>query len=462
MYLIMEIGMKALLKNRLFVINVSITFLFAFASLLSAQSHSLAGEKLIKPSTIDLENDEVASEESNAAQAALQEQPLAKPELDFMKNLQANIGSISLPANPSVDQNNANTWIPKFVWLGDIQKDDELKCFAAFLIGSLADQNNTSKSISPGVFMTPVTTSTNVTTSSISPLPATTAIETQSLVTRQSSNTPPPPTPVQSRMFTELQTGLGFLYFAGVHGNLSPQPAQLFTSIALSNYPVKGKIEYNRTPVFTFDLGWNLTNWLSCAATLQCQQNIHIRTKPLQFAGRTIQPLAEDTFAQVNFQSFLDLYSIGGKILLNWSNLLRFSGWKMGLFIGGSCAAGWQSWTEVQAIQTYFNSRQDVLTNASISFRDKYFANFSYTGDSGVVFKPTNIFAKMSIRLGCKFIGWGAARGLGALKDQKDIKRLTSSNAAFGSTAIYSNYFKPFRIKTIYSWTPYVGINWDF
>lgn len=444
--------MKTLLKNKLFVINVSLAFLFAYASILSAQNLSLSGDKLIKPSTIEMENETFAQEGSHAMPSSLQEQSSFKQDPDFMKNLQANMGSINLPVGSSTNVNGANTWVPKFIWLGDIQKDDELKCFAAFLIGSLADQSNPSKTASPGVFMTPVTTSSNVTTSSIQAPIA--EVEKQTLVSRSSSSTPPPPTPIQSRMFTEIEVGLGFLYFSNVKGILNLRPY----TIQEGPLEIKRSLEYNRSPLFTFDFGWRLADWLSLAVTMQSQQNVHIRTKPTEAA-------IDDGFLWSNFQSYVDFNSIGGKLLFTWPNMIRFNGWGMSLFIGGSCAGGWQSWTDVQSGVTFFANNDDDKTapfGLTLSFRDKYFGNFTYTGDTGLLFKPTNIFAKMSIRLGCKVISWGATRGLGASKDQRDITRVPSPDDVLGNPTVYPHYFKPIRIGTIYSWAPYVGINWDF
>lgn len=448
--------MKTLLKNRLFVINVSLAFLFAYASILSAQSLSLSGDKLIKPSTIEMENETFAQEGSHGMPSSLQQQSSLKQHPDFIKNLQANIGSINLPMASSTNVNGANTWVPKFVWLGDIQKDDELKCFAAFLIGSLADQTNSSSTISPGVFMTPVTTSSNATTSSIQVPVA--EVEKQTLVSRSSSNTPPPPTPIQSRMFTELEVGLGFLYFSNLKGTLNLRP-YTFQGQPLE---IKRSLEYNRSPLFTFDFGWRLADWLSLAVTMQSQQNVHIRTKPTEMLVDT------DTGTDLiwtNFQSYVDFNSIGGKLLFTWPNMIKFNGWGMSLFIGGSCAGGWQSWTEVQSNINYLTDNTDDTIfpySENLSFRDKYFGNFTYTGDAGLLFKPTNIFAKMGIRLGCKILSWGATRGLGAYKDQKDITRLAPNEELTGVATIYPHYFKPIRIGTIYSWAPYVGINWDF
>lgn len=457
--------------------------------------YAIADEMLIKPSIINLEEQNLLSSvelENFAAQNDSQNKT------DFFSNLQANFGSIAAPqSNLSSNPAPFNTWVPKFVWIGDVTDNDNLKCFAAFLIGSLADKNNSQQQVSPGQFMIPVTTTANPNQSgsyTVTPIQTTqnlssnaqqTTMPANQMISRKSEDTTPPPMPASSRFYSEIQAGLAFLYFSDVKGNLVPQPNNMFAAVSGFNnstgsategfaargnpnsFPIRGSIEYNRTPIYTFDIGYRLMNWLSFAATFQTQQGVFIRTKPIEVSHNISGQNTTDqrNLVRVNFQSNLDLYSVGGKFLFNWPNMFKFKTWTLSLFIAGSVAGAWQSWTDVQASQMYFAGNDEVadtMTSSNISFRSKYFANFSYTGDAGFVFKPSNIFAKSSLRLGCKFIGWGSARGLGALKDQNDLFRDNSSSVAFGTSRILFRYFKPFSIGTIYSWAPYIGFKWEF
>ncbi len=434
--------------------------------------HSIADEMLIKPSVIDIGADLQAAD-SKFLESNVKEPEAEGSQLDFLGNLQANLGSISMPmATQQADGSPANTWVPKFVWIGDVKQSDDLKCFAAFLIGSLADKNNTTAQASPGVFMTPVTTpaasAPQVTQTVSSTVPR------RTMTARSSRSAPPPPMPARSKFFTEFDAGLSFLYFAGVKGNLITIPENIFLPPTgqsggvgfTQSQPIRGRIETNRTPLYTLDFGWHLMNSVDFGCTIQAQQGIAIRTKPFQFAYIAA---GVPTLVINNFEANLDLYSIGGKLMFHWNEMLRYSGWTMDLFFGGSVAGAWQSWTKVQAVQSFFNNAVGVLDsmqNSNVSFRNQYYTNFSYTGDAGFLFKPSNIFSKTAFRMGCKFVGWGSTRGLGDQKDQGDIfndgstandPTLTSFNGR-----IRPGYFKPIRIKTIYAWVPYIGIVFDF
>lgn len=486
--------MKYYFKSKLCIATLCLPLMLAAGSADIDEEFSLTGENLLKSSLVEFREDSLISENSNEAndfstQKELEEAAKANQNADFFSHLQANMGSIQMPPAIQSGGDQANTWIPKFVWLGDVKKNDDLKCFAAFLIGSLADPADKSQPQSPGVFMTPVETTAANTNSERAELTESHEITNSQLQTSTGHSydryvsrrgaTAPPPTPACSSMFCEVETGLGFLYFSGVKGILNPRPQNVYQDIAGTNsttgihsFPIRGRFQYNRTPIVTVDFGWKLANWIRFSVTMQAQQNIHVRTKPTQVANLRTGAAAGEaaSLTQVNFDSFLNLYSIGGKLLFQWTDMVSFSTWSMSLYVGGSCAAAWQEWTAPKSVQLYFNNVDAVcntLTSANISFKDQTFANFSYTGDSGLTFKPTDSFAKLSFKMGCKFIGWGAVRGIGAARNQKDIQRVASSatdagNVSFPGPAVYPSIFKPIRVRTIYSWAPYIGFNWEF
>ncbi len=469
--------MKTLLNKR-FLMCALFLPLTLFAEISSSTD---LNEMLIKPSVIDIPQDTLDQQQHETDVEQLKE---SSNQLGFLSNLQANFGSMNMPAAPqSVDGSPANTWVPKFVWIGDVKQSDDLKCFAAFLIGSLADKDATTAQASPGVFMTPTTTPTTAPVATQSTQNVAANLPLQQMSARSTTRpAPPPPMPDNSCMYSEGQVGLGFLYFAGVKGNLIAEPNRIYKDVTGTNrasgiaFPqtVRGKIQYNRTPVYTVDFGWKLGKWVDFGCTMQAQQGIFIRTKPFQFSYLRNNANPEETTNLItkNFESSLDFYSIGGKLMFQWAKMAKWGNWSMNLFFGGSAGGAWQSWTNVKAIQTYFNNVGDVadnITSSNISFRNQYYANLSYTGDAGFIFKPTSPTAKMAIRFGCKFISWGSARGLGDQKDQNDIFR--SDNAAvvndpastnFSTARVKSSYFKPFRVKTIYSWAPYIGFRFDF
>jgi hypothetical protein len=51
------------------------------------------------------------------------------------------------------------------------------------------------------------------------------------------------------------------------------------------------------------------------------------------------------------------------------------------------------------------------------------------------------------LKLGCKFIGWGRSKELGASDGQKSHP---------------VHYFKPVTLEGIYSIVPYLGFEWSF
>ena len=153
--------MKTLLNCRVLLcaLFLPLTLFAETSSFEEAEQHSFIDEMLIKPSVIDIASETRADEQQ--LESNVEQLKDSNSQLGFMSNLQANFGSMSMPATPqSTDGSSANTWVPKFVWMGDVKQSDDLKCFAAFLIGSLADKDNATAQTSPGVFMTPTTTPT--------------------------------------------------------------------------------------------------------------------------------------------------------------------------------------------------------------------------------------------------------------------------------------------------------------
>ena len=292
------------------------------------------------------------------------------------------------------------------------------------------------------------------------------------------------PCQIDIKYFTDIQAGVGFLYFAGVKGNLIMTPSIFFAEPSTINdangsidppQPVRGRIEYNRTPVYTADFGMQLTRWFHVALSSQFQQNIFIRTKPFQFAYNRVNPVSSESIAtliQNHFESNLNLYSLGGKLTFQKKDLFTISKCSITPYLGTALGVGWQAWTRVYGFQSYFNNdnaASNTMTNSIVPFRNQYYANFNYTADLGLTLKPTLKNAKMALKVGCKFIGWGSSRGLGSSKDQNDIFRNDNgaTDAVAGTPNIPANrirwgYIHPVRIANIYSWVPYLGISLEF
>ncbi len=485
--------------SKFFSLTVLAGAIFVSSSLASDNevqpSNKLANETIITspvlvndgsiPALAIIESNQQSSDQQSK-DLAVEEQLTAAKNASEKKN--ALLDKSQMAQLPPLPSDSFNTWNPRFVWIGDVKNNEDLQCFAAFLIGSMADKNApaTNTGMSSGVFVTPTDPTTSTQLSALSsqlknsPELSTnvtfTPDEVQKLQylahnqdatsskTNDSASLALTPTP--SRMYAELEAGLGFMYFNGLTGNLIPQPSSWFTDIANSSatYPIRGKIEYTKTPLYTLDIGLRLTNWISFAATLQSQQGIHVRTKPTQ--GAAARTAGSGSLVTTSFDSDLNLYSVGGKLLLTWPNLIRFKTFTVSLFLGGSAAGGWQSWNRSTAVQTYtyISTSPSVTqqTSSNIAFKDMNFANLSYTGDAGLLFKSKSVFSKTSLRLGCKFIGWGKARRLGNMDSQTDIFSNGSSVTGVPAAPVRFGYFRPLIIKYVYSWVPYIGVKWDF
>ncbi len=424
-----------------------------------------ADEMLLKTSLVPFDFED-------SSPAVIEPEPPLKAELQPTEpsqnpqaQLELKLADLNQIAPPILElSETSKNWIPKFAWVGDINSADELKCVAAFLIGSLS--NDPKKAPSPGVFVTPQ----NLARETSEPVITKDATQNTSTINTVNFN---------SKAFAEISAGVGFVYFSGVRGVPSPRPTFLYPQNAgvnstASDQPgnFRGHLEHNNPALFTFDLGYRLTQWVHLAATFQTQQNIYIRSKPLQITS-TIDPGGTETFnlATDIFEANLDNYSLGGKLTLNWPGVVRRKNWTTDFYFGGQLSAGWQSWTRVNAIQTYTVASTNLpglleVRNADISFKPTTFANVCYGADAGLCFKPSHASSKLSWKLGCKLIVWGATRGLADVKDQNDLTRLgTSDNASpatTGNEPIRSSYFKPLRIQAVYSWAPYLSFKWQF
>ncbi len=365
--------------------------------------------------------------------------------LQAMESLQANFpfggSSPSEIITPSSLPD--NTWIPRFVWIGDVKNSDNLKCFAAFLIGSLTDkegQKQLSASADPGVFITP-DISSSVSNREEAPLAMSSPILAKSgheapLSSKKSPKCRESEQPVWSNTFMGLQAGVGFLYFDGVKGNLLLKPFSDFsTEPSSTDLRIHRKLQYNRTPLMEMFFGFHLRKWLDFVVNFQTQQGIHIATPPRNFTNA-------NAYSSSHFESDLALNSVTGGLRFNWNNFCRSKSWTCDLFVAGAAGGGWQTWTSV----TDFINRVQARNPATVLFRSKNFFNFVYNADAGITFLSKNPFSKTSLTFGCKFLAWGQTRGLGEIKDQGSLIGL----------------FQPVTIQGIYSCAPYMGFGWNF
>lgn len=240
--------------------------------------------------------------------------------------------------------------------------------------------------------------------------------------------------------FAEINIGIGFLYFDGFRANLGNTPGNIFSMIGSS--PEKRDLSYSKTPLYEYIVGYQLTNWFKFAISYQNQSNIYVQTRVLNSAGGT------DPTARVQFGSELQLNSITSKFYFELPWPLVWKTLAFSPYIAGGPSATWQSWFNITNRITQLQSPQGATClSAEVPYRQKSIANIGALADAGIRFHSAYPDSNFSMTAGCKYNYWGQTRNLGMLSQQSNFKR---------------GLFKPFRIKTLYSFAPYIGLHWIF
>lgn len=244
-------------------------------------------------------------------------------------------------------------------------------------------------------------------------------------------------------VFTQFNVGIGFLYFKKVRGNLAEIPAVRFTQ-QTRDVPINGRLSYNRTPLFEYQLGYRILSWVKSSVSYQHQGNITIQTKPLQnFAGNQIS--GSFTLNRNQFSGDLVLDALMGKAFfespkpLVWKNLVYSPYLALGL------GPVWQTWKRVSTTEPIILNAQ--FQSYTVALRPKTCTSLGFMFDLGVRMQSPYPETGFSTTLGLKFNLWGQSRNLGKLT-QSDTPRI--------------GLFNPVSIKSIYQWAPYVGVQWNF
>ena len=120
--------------------------------------------------------------------------------------------------------------------------------------------------------------------------------------------------------------------------------------------------------------------------------------------------------------------------------------WMYTLYFNAGVGPCWQSWTDLrQYIQ--FQTADGVETTFVNTLKQKYGTSALWTLDAGLRTKSANTTSFISLLFGCKFISWGKVPNLGFDKDQ------SSWGFAFE---------KPYSARMLYSFAPYIGVQWNF
>jgi len=241
--------------------------------------------------------------------------------------------------------------------------------------------------------------------------------------------------------WSQFNVGLGLLYFSGIKGNLMGRPVLNFTPATEErNSPYKGRLSYNPTPLFEYLIGYRFNPWLKLALSYQHQGGVVIQTKALQTF-----PLAAANTTTVNqFVSNLSLDALLAKVYFELPFAMIWKSLSTTPYLAVGIGPGWQSWTRIRT--NHFDRNENFL-NHVIPLRGKVSANAVWMADAGFRIQTAYPKSSFSVLLGCKYNQWGQARSMGKMSQRGSYK------IALGN---------PMRIKTVYQFAPYFGIQWNF
>lgn len=247
-----------------------------------------------------------------------------------------------------------------------------------------------------------------------------------------------------ARMFNQMTVGLGFLYFANNRGDLAANPAPANSLNVNTAIPVKGKIGYNRTPVFNYSVGWRIFNWFKLALGLEHQNGVSVQTDAVQgvAVGARVSAATEPV-TQLRANLGLNAMFVKAMFELPWAMIWK--SWMYTPYFNVGVGPCWQSWTDVRVFQQYYRSQiESTFVN---TLNQKYPASCFWQLDAGFRTKAANPNFMMSFVFGCRFSSWGQSRNIGMQGQQ-------------GSWPF--SLAEPFRVKMLYSFVPYIGAQWNF
>lgn len=245
-----------------------------------------------------------------------------------------------------------------------------------------------------------------------------------------------------SRWWSQFNVGCGFLYFSGLKGNLMGVPQVQFFRVA-TNVPLKRGLSYNRTPVFEYLFGFRIVNFLSVALSYQNQNGISVSTDVLP-ANLNNLLLADDFRSQ--FRADLSLNGLMMKFFIDVPTF-RISYYRLKPFMSVGVGSGWQTWNNIKTNYIAYIAANNTAS-WGMGLRQKISANVIWGLDMGAKLE-TCLAQKgtLSLILGCRYNQWGQARYMGKIQDQENVK---------------IGLFDPVRIKTVYQFAPYGGVQWNF
>ncbi len=246
---------------------------------------------------------------------------------------------------------------------------------------------------------------------------------------------------IKRSVWTQFNMGVGFLYFSGASMTLDGIPASDFNFETTSSTDT-GKLQYNKTPLYEYLLGYRFNNWLKAALSYQHQGGVFVQTEP---QDGQLPTFTSNSLTKATFRSSLELDAILAKGYLELPFAMIFKGTATSPYLGLGVGVGWQTWdAKVQHIQ-YDEGFINYITQQPL--QSKICANAVWMIDAGMHIRSAYPGGLFSVNLGCKYNQWGQARNIGQLDQQG---------------ALTTGISGPFRVKMVYQFAPYVGVQWDF
>lgn len=245
-------------------------------------------------------------------------------------------------------------------------------------------------------------------------------------------------------LFVELNSGVGFLYFSRIKGNLAGTPASSMN--VFGQYPIAGNLSYNRTPLFEYLLGSRIFDWWTACISYQYQSNVNISTQVL----KPINPIPGSSNYLAQGSRFIADFRVDALM----AKFIFYSPWSIICagtvntpYCSAGVGAGWQSWTRVNIERLGANTASSQSLSAQQPLNQTISANVVWVIDFGINVRSAYPGSRFSTTIGVKYNHWGQARSMGKIQDQRGLKE---------------GLFKPISIGLVYSFAPYFGVKWSF
>lgn len=234
--------------------------------------------------------------------------------------------------------------------------------------------------------------------------------------------------------FFQMNLGIGFLRFSGIQGGTSHSGQNT------AQFQLRGALNYTRTPLFEANLGAKVLEWLSVALAYQHQGVVDIQSERQE--ARVLSATAQIID---QFKANLRLDAIYGKVYFTYPSSLIWKTIAYSPYLGVGFGVSYQSWTDIQ-VQSEVISGGSTNSTHIKNYKNKYSPNAFYMFDLGINIRSARPSLPFSVRVGCKYNGWGQARSMGVGAQQN-----TSLSLA-----------KPIHIKVVYQFAPYMGVQWNY